>query len=83
MSLGLSDAVVQNKRVLVLDWTEFWQLLAKKGLNLLENLNVILSDNSDRFTSLAGTRRTSDPMHIIFRIGRDVIIDDDIDRGNV
>ena len=58
---------------------ELRKFLANESLDFLEDLNVILGDQSHCLTGLASPSRASHSVNVILRVGWDVKVDDNID----
>jgi len=82
LALGFDYTVVKNEGMLVFNGI-LCKLLADQSFDLLEYLNIVLSNNSDSTTSLASTRCPANTVHIIFRVAWNVEVDDDVNRRNV
>jgi hypothetical protein len=52
-------------------------------LNSLVQFDVVLRDEGDGFAGLAGSGCSTDAVNVGFRVCRYVVIDDDVDVGNV
>ena len=82
LALRLSHTIIQDQGMFVLD-LEFGKFLADQSLDLLEYLYVVLSYQCNSFASFSSPSCSADAMNVILRVGRDVIIDDNIDGGYV
>ena len=82
LTLRLSHAVVENKRMLVLH-LELGELLTNQSLYLLEDLHIVLGDESDGLSGLASSGGAAHSVHVVFRVGRNVKIDDNVHRRDV
>ena len=60
-----------------------FKLVADELLNLLEDLNVILSDEGHRSTRSASASSTSYSVDIVLTVARDVIVDDNVYRRDI
>jgi hypothetical protein len=59
------------------------QLFVDHGFNALDQFNVILCDKCYRFPGTPSASCAADPVDIIFRMCRDIKVDDDVDCWNV
>ena len=82
LTLRLSHTVVENKRMLVLH-LELGELLTNQSLNLLEDLHIVLGDESDGLSGLACSGGAAHSVHVVFRVGRNVKVDDNVHRRDV
>lgn len=57
--------------------------MANELLDLLENLNIVLSDESYGTTGPASASSTSHSMHVVLTVTGDIVIDDHIHRWDI
>ena len=62
---------------------ELVHLLSDHTLDPLDKLDIVLRHDGDRLSCSSSTRRSSDSMDVVLRVGRDVVVDDDIDEWDV
>ena len=82
LALSFSHAVIQDKGMLVL-YRELGKLLTYKRLDLLEDLHIILRDKRDSLSSLACSGCAAHSVHVVFRVSRDIKVDDNVNRGYI
>ena len=49
----------------------------------MEDLHVILRHHRNSFACFAGTRRPTNSVHVVLRVGRNLKVDDHVDGGDV
>ena len=52
-------------------------------LDLLEDLHVVLRDESDGAAGPASTGGAADPVNVVFGVGGDVVVENAVDTGDV
>ena len=78
----LGDALVKHHH-LVARRRKLFQLHPDVRLNLLEELEVVLRDDRDAAPAAARARGAPHAVHVVFRVGGHVVVDDEVDVGHI
>jgi len=82
VSSGFGSTVSEDESMLIITGVLI-KLVADELLDLLENLNVVLGDESNSTTGPASASSTSDSMDVVFTVTGDIVIDDHIHRWDI
>ena len=55
----------------------------RRTFDTLEELDIVLGHEGDRLATAPSTCGTTDSVNIVLRVGRQVIVDDEVDRGDI
>lgn len=75
----LVHSLSQQRNLLRVCRPQLHLLPSERPLDALDELDIVLRDQRDGLAGASGTSGTTDTVDVIFRVCRDIVVDNDVD----